>query len=255
MASSQLVRQWRIIRTLEARRKGLSARELSDELGIHWRTVYRDIEALEEAGFPVYAESEKGSKRWILVDGYHFKVPPPFTQSELMSLWLYRDFVKPFEGTVFFESLESVFSKIKASLSPESHAFMDRVQSTMSVGLKPYKEFGRIREILQQVSGAAASGKRIEIAYIPLRIDKEVVRKVDPYQVWYHGGTIYLIGFCHLRDEVRTFVLDRMKMVRVTEEAFKRPSDFSLDDFLKHSFQVMQGQDLYEVKVRCCLSD
>jgi predicted DNA-binding transcriptional regulator YafY len=72
---------------------------------------------------------------------------------------------------------------------------------------------------------------------------------VDPYRVWFYDGTLYLIGYCHLRGEVRMFVLDRIKMLQVTQERFSPPKDFDLNEFLKHRFQVMAG-DLNWVKVR-----
>ena len=45
------------------------------------------------------------------------------------------------------------------------------------------------------------------------------------------------------------FVLDRIKMLKVTDERFTPPKDFSLDDFMRHSFKVMHDE-LYTVKVR-----
>jgi predicted DNA-binding transcriptional regulator YafY len=72
---------------------------------------------------------------------------------------------------------------------------------------------------------------------------------VDPYKVWFYDGTIYLIGLCHLREEVRMFVLDRIKMLKVTDERFTIPKDFNLDDFMRQSFEVMHDE-LYTVRVR-----
>ena len=77
----------------------------------------------------------------------------------------------------------------------------------------------------------------------------EATRRVDPYKIWFFEGTIYLIGFCHLRGQVRMFVLDRIRMLRVTEETFDPPKDFSLDEYLGHSFKVMRDE-LHTVRVR-----
>jgi predicted DNA-binding transcriptional regulator YafY len=52
-----------------------------------------------------------------------------------------------------------------------------------------------------------------------------------------------------MRDEVRIFVVDRINMLRVTEDCFKVPDDFSFDDYVRHSFKVMQDE-LYAVTVR-----
>jgi predicted DNA-binding transcriptional regulator YafY len=72
---------------------------------------------------------------------------------------------------------------------------------------------------------------------------------VDPYKIWFYDGTIYLIGNCHLRGEIRTFVVDRISMLRVTEDCFKVPDGFSFDSYVQHSFKVMQDE-LYGVTIR-----
>lgn len=248
MPSNQIIRQWEILRALESSQIGKTVAELAEELEANRRTVYRDVEDLVAAGFPLY--KEPGSPKWTVVDGWRFKVPPPFSHTELMSLWLYRNLVKGFGGTPFFDSLESLFGKVKATLTPESMAFLERVQDGFSVGLKPYKDYSQYRQILDQVHEAVINCQTLEIAYLPLRTDREVVRKIDPYKVWYFEGSLYVIGHCHLRDEVRMFVLDRMKMVNPTDACFQIPDDFDLDEFLKHSFKVMRGDELHTVRVR-----
>jgi predicted DNA-binding transcriptional regulator YafY len=72
---------------------------------------------------------------------------------------------------------------------------------------------------------------------------------VDPYKVWFYDGTIYVIGYCHLRDDIRSFVVDRINMLRVTDDHFKIPNTFSFEKYIHHSFKVMQDE-LYGVIVR-----
>ena len=56
----QLARQWKIIQMLISSRRGKSGPDLAEELGCHSRTIYRDLEALQVAGFPVYRERIEG---------------------------------------------------------------------------------------------------------------------------------------------------------------------------------------------------
>ncbi len=247
MPSAQLVRQWLVLRTLESCRAGKTAVELARELGASRRTIYRDLHALGEAGFPIYQEDQG---RWALVEGWRSKLPPPFSPTELMSLWLYRDLLKGFRGTPFFEPLETLFQKVKATLPAQSLAYLERVQAGFSVGIKPYQDYSRISTILEQVHQAVVARRRLEIAYRPIFRDQEMLRKIDPYRVWFFQGSLYLIAFCHLRGEMRMFVLDRMKMVRLTEETFQVPEDFDLEQFLKDSFRVMRGDRLHRVRIR-----
>ena len=74
---------------------------------------------------------------------------------------------------------------------------------------------------------------------------KETRRRVDPYRIWFFNGTFYLIGFCHMRNEVRIFALDRIKMLHQTKETFEVPEDFSLERFMGPSFGVYQGEAVH----------
>lgn len=249
MRGDQLARQWRIVRAIEATSSGLTVAELAKREGIGVRTIYRDLIALQQAGFPLYSARIERAQRWAFVDTYKFRIPTPFTLTELMSLHLYRDLLRVFRGTPFYDSLEGLFKKVQATIPPDVLGYLDRIQSVFSVGIRPYTEYGQIREILRQVGRAAVEHRRIEMSYHSLRRSEPVLRKVDPYKVWFFDGTMYLIGHCHLSGEVRMFVLDRIKMLTVTEERFEPPRDFDLDTFMSHSFKVMHDE-LHAVKIR-----
>jgi len=241
----QLGRQWRIIQTLISLKMGKSAADLADELECHPRTVYRDLEALQVAGFPIYTDRVEGKSLWSVLDTVKHQIPIPFSLPELMALYFSRDMLKVFKDTVFYDSLESLFKKIKATLPPESIGYLDHVQQTLHVGMKPYKEYGRFKEIINRVNEAALKQKTVEIVYYTMSRKKESKRKVDPYKIWFLNGTFYLIGHCHVRGEVRIFALDRIKMLHQTKEIFEVPEDFSLEEFVGPSFGVFQGEPIH----------
>lgn len=249
MRGDQLARQWRILRHIEASRTGLSVADLLEMEGVTRRTIYRDLQALQEAGFPLFNEKVEGGAKWAFIDTYKFQVPEPFTLTELMALHLYSDFTRAFRGTFFYDSLESLFKKVRATLAPATVAFIDKIQSSFAVGIRPYKDYSRFREIMNQLGKVIPNRKRVEFAYHALKAEKETIRKVDPYKLWFFDGSLYLIGYCHLRGEVRTFVLDRIRLLQVSGETFRIPRDFDLDDYTRHSFKVMQGE-LRKVVVR-----
>jgi predicted DNA-binding transcriptional regulator YafY len=244
----QLGRQWRIIQTLISSRKGKSASELAQELDCHPRTLYRDLEALQAAGFPIYTERSDGKNLWSLLDTVKHQMPVPFTLTELMALYFGRDMLKVFKDTAFYESLESLLQKVKTTLPPESIQYLKNVEQTLQLSIKPYKDYGRFKEILNRVTEAALNRKTIEIVYYTMSRKKETRRRVDPYRVWFFNGTFYLIGRCHMRNEVRIFALDRIKMLHQTKETFLVPEDFSLEDFMGSSFGVYQGPPI-QIKV------
>jgi biotin operon repressor len=83
----QLARQWRILQSLIAARRGKSAADLAQELEYHWRTVYRDLEALQLAGFPIFTDRVEGKNLWSILDTARNNVPIPLNLTELMALY------------------------------------------------------------------------------------------------------------------------------------------------------------------------
>ena len=124
----QLGRQWRIIQTLISSKFGRTAGQLSEEIECHPRTVYRDLEALQVAGFPIYTERVEGKNLWSLLDTVKHEIPIPFNLTELMALYFGSDMMKVFRGTVFYDSLASLFQKVKTTLPPESKKYLKNVE-------------------------------------------------------------------------------------------------------------------------------
>ena len=196
-------------------------RKRVEEVECHPRTLYRDLEALQVAGFPLFTDRVEGKKLWSVLATVKHHIPVPFSLTELMALYFSRDMLKVFKDTVFYDSLESLFKKIKTTIPPESLKYLEQVQQTLHVGIKPFKDYARFRGIIQRVSDAAVKKRSIEIVYYTMSRKKESRRRVDPYRVWFFNGTFYLIGHCHTRNEVRIFALDRIKMLRETKDTFE----------------------------------
>jgi predicted DNA-binding transcriptional regulator YafY len=87
------------------------------------------------------------------------------------------------------------------------------------------------------------SQKTVDMIYKTMsRGGEENRRKVDPYKVMFFDSTFYLIGLCHLRSEIRMFVLDRIKMMNITDETFEIPDDFDLETYMQSPFKVIHDK-------------
>ncbi len=249
MRGTQLARQWKMIRLIESRKRGITGAELANELEAPLRTVYRDLDAIQEAGFPIYTDREGKNSYWKILDNFKKGFPVPMTATELMALHMSRDLLSVFEGTVFHESIESLFQKVKAALSPETLRYLENISGRLKISIGPARNFSASKEVITTLSDATGKRRRTEIVYRAISTDQDTKRKVDPYQVWVMNGCFYLIGFCHLRNAVRTFAMDRIKKLSVLDEPFHYPKDFNLEDYLQTAFRVMRG-DPQRVKVR-----
>ncbi len=238
----QLARQWRILQRLIASRRGKSAADLARELEYHWRTVYRDLEALQLAGFPIFTDRIDGKNLWSVLDSARHNIPIPLNLTEVMALYFSRGLMTVLKDTVFFESLESFFRKIKTTLPAEAIQYLERLEESFEVGSKPYKQYGQLRDLIDRVSEAIVQRKIIEIDYFTMSRKEKTRRKVAPYKIWFFDGSFYLVGNCGLREDIRIFALDRIKSLRSTDESFEMPQDFKVEDFMQTSFGVFHGE-------------
>jgi predicted DNA-binding transcriptional regulator YafY len=237
----QLGRQWKIIRSLIASKRGKSVQDLASELSCHSRTVYRDLEALQVAGFPVYTERKNKKNYWSLMASAKNLIPIPFNITELMALYFSSDMLKMLKNTLFYDSLESLFEKIKATLPPEYMTYLRHVESSLKVDLKPTKDYSPFREIIDQINEAILNRQHVRITYFVMSRQKTSQRVVAPYKLWFFDGTFYMLGFCHLRKDIRLFAVDRIRKMILTDTSFEMPKDFDMENLLRNSFGVFFG--------------
>ncbi len=245
----QLSRQWRIIQALMSAGRGKTASELALELDCHSRTVYRDLEALQMAGFPLFTQTREGKACWTITESGRRQMPIPLDLTELMALYFSRNMLKVLRGTALYDSLVRFFDKVKATLPPAYIEYLSKVEESLAVGVKTFKSSPQLQETLARVSHAARERRLIEIDYYTMNRRELTHRRVAPYKLWFYDETFYLIGYCDLRRAVRVFAVDRIAAVAVLDEAFTAPADFDADAFMRRSFGVFQG-DPVTVRVR-----
>jgi predicted DNA-binding transcriptional regulator YafY len=237
----QLSRQWKIIQALSASHGGKSASQLAQALSCHSRTVYRDLEALQHAGFPLYTERKEGKVHWAILDFGKNQLPIPLSLTELMALHFSRNMLKILQGTAIYESLVSFFDKVKATLPSQYLGYLDQVEHSLEVGVKAYKPYADFKDTLTKVQQAVQNHTYIDMAYYTMSRRSLTRRRVAPYQVWFYDETFYLIAYCQTRCEERLFAVDRIRDLTVLDERFEVPAGFDPETFMQHSFGVFRG--------------
>lgn len=243
--NDQAIRQLIVLKKLESSRQGLTLEQLADGLDSsatrHPRTLRRDLEAIESAGYPLLIERIDGRTRWKLLDEVRHAPALRFSPTELMALTLSRRLIAPLEGTAVHASLQSALNKASAALPPEGLTLVQQLEGTFSVGLGPHKRYKRHREVVERVTQAIAEKNRIQMRYDSASRGRVTRREVDPYRLWYASGGLYLIGYCHLRKEPRMFAVERIKSVTPTELPYQIPLHFDFENFVEDSLTVMRG--------------
>jgi predicted DNA-binding transcriptional regulator YafY len=234
----QLARQWQLIQRLAKNRAGCGLDDLADELGCVRRTVYRDLDALMYAGFPVVSEKRDGRVYYRFLESFRLG-DVPFTPDEILALAFGEDLLRQLEGTVFHDSIQSALQKIRAGLSPELAAYLARLAETFRVLPGPHKNYARFRETIQALHDAVLRKRIVRMRYRTGRTGKESTRELDPFRVWYRSGGLYVVGHDHRSGEIRTFAVERIQSLEVTQKSFSVPASFDFDSWSASSFGVI----------------
>ena len=241
MRNAEVIRQWKILKRIEAGRYTTS-QDLADEHGVTERTIRRDIEALQEAGFPLYDERADGRKIWRLVEGYKQRLTQTFSLAELSALYFSKNLMSFLGGAPFAQDLEAAFAKIREALPARSLPYLERIQELFSARPDPWKDYSRKQDVIAALIDATLHQKQAKIAYFSFNSRRSKSYTVDPYRlVYYHGG-LYLYARAHEYGEVRTFAVERVEKIEVREEGFEVPTDFNVSEYGRGAFGITGGE-------------
>jgi len=235
---SQAARLHDVIRILEAR-YGATVDELAEECGVTRRTVYRDLDAIRDAGYPLISEPEvDGRTLYSFMTGFKKLPPITFSLEELMTLYLCRGQLGFLQGTPFQDDLDAIFGRIHSSLPPRSVAHLERIAETASPKFQGERNYAAKKGLLSELRRALLYQYRLELSYTPARRSTETYR-FDPYTLLFYEGALYLGGYAHNRDALRLFLLDRIEHLSVLDERFDVPEDFSARDLTGSAFGLI----------------
>ncbi len=236
---SQAERIARMMRALASR--GMTIREMAEEFAIERRQVYRDIARIEEEGHPLTQSQDTNERTWQLPLNY--KGLPPITLSpyELMSLYLAKSHLAFLKGTPFWEDLESVMAKVEAGLPVRTTNHLERIVRALATLARPVRDYSKKKAILLNLRKALLLQRQSRLLYQKPGEQIAGSYVVDPYSLVLYQSGLYLLGYSEATRALRTFAVERIRRVYVTDEAFAIPPSFSVEERAKRLFGVMEG--------------
>jgi predicted DNA-binding transcriptional regulator YafY len=235
---NQITRQWRILRLLEGRKCGLRAREIHEALGgdVSERTVFRDLQHLQEAGFPLYEEDG----RWRVLGQGEGGYTVPVDTSELLALLLSEELLAPMRSAEVVVALAGLREKVSAMLNHTGRRYAEQIKDHLvATFVGPGDYTGGT--MVSTIEDAIQREHRLHIHYWSPRGETSE-RRVDPYVMWYADGRLYLVGYCHLRGAVRTFLFDRIRAIESLDEPFEIDPSFDARAFTGSGLGAWSGE-------------
>jgi predicted DNA-binding transcriptional regulator YafY len=247
MRASRLVNVLLLLQT----RSRMTAGELADELEVSVRTIYRDVEALAEAGVPIYAErGPHGGVR--LVDGYRTRLTG-LTAEEAEAV-----FLSGMPGPAAELGLGTVVTaarlKVMAALPPELRARAGRVAERFLLDAPGWFQAADEVPHLELLANAVWEVRQLHMTYQRNDRVDPVERTIEPLGLVLKGGTWYLVA--ETGDSIRTYRVSRIRDVTLSGERFVRPEGFDLAAHWEQSrLAYEQSIEPVDVVVRLVAAD
>jgi predicted DNA-binding transcriptional regulator YafY len=203
---------------------------LARDLEVDVRTIRRDVAYLRnQLRAPIRFDPRR--------NGFYYTEPsyrlPLFQMSEgeLLALYLAERLLRQLEGTPFESDLRRAIAKLGEMLPDRVSVRLDAMADMLAVlpAARPYYD----PESFCALTTAVVCRHRVDMVYWTAGRNETTQRAVDPYDLVLIEDGWYAVGYCHLRAAVRMFAVQRVRSVRDTGEAFDRPADFRLEDYMK----------------------
>ncbi len=218
-------RLFEIIQLMRRKTHGSTrARDLGEALEVSERTIYRDIQDLIASGVPIEGEAGVG---YVLKAG--FDMPPlMFKEQEIEALVLGARIVESFLDPELASAATDAIAKIEAVVPDRLRGYM--ANTALLAPSQHYME--PVMFDLADLRRALRNRLKVHFRYTDV-VGQGSERTVRPLSLAFFGPVWLLAAWCELRDDFRTFRLDRIVDFRLETEQFRAEPGKTLHDFLK----------------------
>ncbi|MCX5750092.1 MAG: WYL domain-containing transcriptional regulator [Candidatus Saganbacteria bacterium] len=227
-----------------------NCRKMAEIFEVSQRTILRDIEAMKDSlGAPILFSKEK--------NGYYygnsgFSLPElKLSEGELLAVLLGADIISRYKNTPFEPAIRSAFEKLQLLLPDSVSINPKNIDESISFDIRQTRELDKkSAKVFEKLTKAIKDKSSIEINYYVIGRDAMQKRVIDPYHLRHTQGSWYLIGYCHLRKDFRTFSVNQIKGIKALPQKFEIQKDFSVKDFFADSWGFQEGGAITKVVVR-----
>jgi len=219
------------------------AAELCEELQVSERTIHRYMAMLEEMGIPIY--SERGPYGgFALLRGY--KLPPLiFTAEEATVLYMGANLIGEIWGQTYAAAVTSVTAKLDNVLPDDLRLEVAQARQSLVVSGLTTRDYRPWEATIHRLRECIANRRCVSIQYHNFGLET-TERVIEPYALTLQWGLWYVVGFCRLRQDLRTFRIDRIQSLTPLKEVFTMPRDFDVRTYMA---RTMHLEPTYRVEV------
>lgn len=215
---------------------GLTAEELAKRCGVGQRQCFRDLSALQASGVPIYHDQGYRVLENLVLKNVSLSL------EEALSLIYGLKLVERQRG-VFNAVHSGLKEKLTALLPSKLRAEIEEFQRQIEIAVQPAVDYEGKEAVFKKINEGIRLERSLEMDYFSFSRNEMTKRRVNPYQLIYKDGFWYLAAFCHERQEVRLFRVDRIHNLSLTQEEFNLPAGFNFETYLGAAWGMERGAE------------
>jgi predicted DNA-binding transcriptional regulator YafY len=245
--NDQIIRILTLARVLSESRFGVTVHALVERFDWDRRTVYRDLQALESAGFPL----QSSGGRYSLEPNDALAATLGVEPEELAALFVSRQLAMGLKGTGLGRALDRLWGKLTVS-HREAGLLVPKAPSWLSVRPQPGVETALPQRDLAMLERAVRERRVVHCQYRARSTGELTTRSIEPGELHWDPGleTLYVIAYCRLRGDIRFFAAHRFRKAVLTEERFTPRRGVSSRAALAHAFRIWRSETVQRVRIR-----
>jgi predicted DNA-binding transcriptional regulator YafY len=223
--------------------------DLSQIFGTSRRTIFRDMRELQAIGVPYHYDIKTGG---YTIESTFFLPPADLNLQEALSLLLLAHKVSnqvqlPFKRSALLAAL-----KIENNLPDEIKQYCKAALGNISTGADarlPVRQNARFDWIFTQLQEAIEKKHKVNICYYPFFESGVINIELCPYHLFYNNQKWHVLGYSSPHNRVRTFELNCIRELEITEECFPGDKDFNVSEYLGRAWSMVPEGQIYHVKL------
>ncbi|MDZ7265030.1 MAG: transcriptional regulator [candidate division KSB1 bacterium] len=217
---------------------------LAREYEVSEKTIQRDIECMRNLGAPIAFDRRQNG--YYYSDATYYLPALPLTEREALLFVINERILSQYQQAPYYAELKQAIEKILQFLPDD----LDLEHRGDFISFQAPPQTPVQQQKFDQLQEAICDERQIRIQYYTQHRNEVTDRTVDPYLIHCHQGNWYLIAHCHVRNEIRIFALNRILAIELTDRYFSKPADFSIEAYLKDSFNIIRGGETYHVALK-----
>lgn len=246
MKLSRVNRLVRLLTTLQSG-QNYSVKELTENLNVSRRTVFRDLKDLEAIGVPYYFDSKTGG---YSIEQTYYLHPIDLKLNEALSVLMLIHNARKMIPFPFHRSALMAGLKIENNLPNSVKQFCKSSLNNISFKKGRTANCDDLEKKFCDIQNAIRNKQPIKMCYESLYDKGYIELDLLPYHLIYNHRAWYLIGHSGLHEEVRTFKLMRIKNYTILNKKFNPPKNFDPNEHFGRAWAMIPEGRLWNIKLR-----